>query len=110
MDMDKIKFDEKGLIPAVVQDYYTKQVLTVAYMNRESLEITMDEGYTCFFSRSRQQLWRKGESSGNRQKVVSITSDCDRDALVVEVIKSGPACHTGSHSCFFKKLWRDNDE
>ena len=110
MDMDKIKFDEKGLVPAVVQDYYTKQVLTVAYMNRDSLEITMDEGYTCFFSRSRQQLWRKGESSGNRQKVVSITSDCDRDALVVEVIKSGPACHTGAESCFFNIEYVGKDE
>lgn len=101
MDISKLKFDEKGLIPAIVQDYYTKQVLTVAYMNREALEITMDEGYTCFFSRSRQELWRKGETSGNKQKVVSITSDCDRDALVVEVIKNGPACHTGAESCFF---------
>ena len=101
MDIEKLKFDEKGLIPAVVQDHYTKQVLTVAYMNRESLEITMKEGHTCFYSRSRQELWRKGETSGNTQKVVSITSDCDRDALVVEVIKNGPACHTGEESCFF---------
>ncbi len=101
MDIEKLRFDEKGLIPAVVQDHYTKQVLTVAYMNRESLEITMKEGYTCFYSRSRQELWRKGETSGNTQKVVSITSDCDRDALVIEVIKNGPACHTGKESCFF---------
>lgn len=101
MDIDKLKFDERGLIPAIVQDYYTKQVLTVAYMNRRSLEITMEEGYTCFYSRSRSQLWRKGETSGNTQKVVSITSDCDRDALVIEVIKKGPACHTGAESCFF---------
>ena len=101
MDIEKLRFDEKGLIPAVVQDHYTKQVLTVAYMNRESLEITMKEGYTCFYSRSRQELWRKGETSGNTQKVVSITSDCDRDALVIEVIKNGPACHTGEESCFF---------
>ena len=101
MDFDRIKFDEKGLVPAIVQDYYSKQVLTVAYMNREALEITVNEGYTCFFSRSRQELWRKGETSGNRQKVVSITSDCDNDALVVEVIKDGPACHTGAESCFF---------
>ncbi|MEI3518523.1 MAG: bifunctional phosphoribosyl-AMP cyclohydrolase/phosphoribosyl-ATP diphosphatase HisIE [Clostridia bacterium] len=100
MDIER-SFDEKGLIPAVVQDHYTKQVLTVAYMNRESLEITMKEGYTCFYSRSRQELWRKGETSGNTQKVVSITSDCDRDALVMRVIKNGPACHTGEESCFF---------
>ena len=101
MDMERLKFDEKGLIPAIVQDYYSKEVLTVAYMNRESLEITMKEGTTCFYSRSRQQLWRKGETSGNTQKVVSIKSDCDYDALVIEVIKKGPACHTGAESCFF---------
>lgn len=101
MDIDKIKFDDKGLIPAIVQDYFTKEVLTLAYMNRESLEITMKEGTTCFFSRSRHELWRKGETSGNTQKVVSITSDCDNDALVIEVIKNGPACHTGAESCFF---------
>ena len=89
MDFDRIKFDEKGLVPAIVQDYYSKQVLTVAYMNREALEITVNEGYTCFFSRSRQELWRKGETSGNRQKVVSITSDCDNDALVVELRPCG---------------------
>lgn len=105
-----LKFDEKGLIPAVVQDYYSKQVLTVAYMNRESLDITMKEGYTCFFSRSRQELWRKGETSGNRQKVVSITADCDSDALVVEVIKDGPACHTGAESCFFNQVFAAEDE
>lgn len=105
-----LKFDEKGLIPAVVQDYYSKQVLTVAYMNRESLDITMKEGYTCFFSRSRQELWRKGETSGNRQKVVSITADCDGDSLVVEVIKDGPACHTGAESCFFNPVFTAEDE
>lgn len=105
-----LKFDEKGLIPAVVQDYYSKQVLTVAYMNRESLDITMKEGYTCFFSRSRQELWRKGETSGNRQKVVSITADCDGDSLTVEVIKDGPACHTGAESCFFNEVFTAEDE
>lgn len=110
MDIDRLKFDEKGLIPAIVQDYYTKQVLTVAYMNRESLEITLNEGTTCFYSRSRQQLWRKGETSGNTQKVVSITSDCDYDALVVEVIKKGPACHTGEESCFFNLEYVSEDE
>lgn len=106
----ELKFDEKGLIPAIVQDYYSKQVLTVAYMNRESLEITMKEGYTCFWSRSRQELWRKGETSGNRQKVVNITADCDQDALVVEVIKDGPACHTGAESCFFNEVYQAEDE
>ena len=82
-----LKFDANGLIPAIVQDHYTKEVLTLAYMNAESLAITIDEGRTCFFSRSRQQLWRKGETSGNVQHVVSITADCDKDALVVEVVK-----------------------
>ena len=100
----ELKFDEKGLIPAVVQDHYTKEVLTLAYMNAESLAITIDEGYTCFWSRSRQELWRKGETSGNRQQVVSITADCDKDALVVEVVKAGPACHTGAESCFFNRI------
>ena len=98
--IDELKFDEKGLIPAVVVDAVTKKVLTVAYMNRESLEITMKEGRTCFWSRSRQELWRKGESSGNVQHVVSITADCDKDALTVVVNKEGPACHLGTDSCF----------
>jgi len=104
LDIHEIKFDEKGLVPAVVQDFYTKKVLTVAYMNKESLAITLKEGYTCFWSRSRQELWRKGETSGNRQRVVSITADCDRDALNVLVVKDGPACHTGSDSCFFEPV------
>lgn len=102
----EIKFDEKGLIPAIIQDYYTKKVLTLAYMNIESLGITMLEGKTCFFSRSRNELWRKGETSGNFQKVVNITADCDGDALVIEVIKDGPACHTGEESCFFDSLYQ----
>ncbi len=106
----ELKFDEKGLIPAIVQDYYTKQVLTLAYMNEESLKITMEEGYTCFWSRSRQELWRKGETSGNRQKVVNITADCDGDALVIEVKKDGPACHTGAESCFFNDIYMAEDE
>ena len=101
----ELKFDEKGLIPAIVQDHYTKEVLTLAYMNKESLAITIDEGMTCFWSRSRQELWRKGETSGNRQHVVSITADCDGDALVVEVVKDGPACHTGAESCFFNGVY-----
>lgn len=100
VSIDDLKFDEKGLIPAIVQDHNTKKVLTLAYMNRESLEITLKEGRTCFWSRSRQTLWRKGETSGNIQKVVSITADCDEDALVVEVDKTGPACHKGTDSCF----------
>ncbi len=105
----KLKFDAAGLIPAVVQDFYTRQVLTVAYMNAESLEISVREGRTCFFSRSRQTLWRKGETSGNTQKIVRITADCDFDALVVEVIKKGPACHTGAESCFTNELYSDGE-
>lgn len=101
----ELKFDERGLIPAIVQDHYTKEVLTLAYMNAESLALTIDERRTCFWSRSRQELWRKGETSGNRQHVVSITADCDGDALVVEVVKDGPACHTGAESCFFNGLY-----
>lgn len=104
-----LKFDEKGLIPAIVQDYYTKEVLTLAYMNEESLAITIAEGKTCFWSRSRKELWRKGETSGNTQQVVSITSDCDQDALVVSVIKNGPACHTGAESCFFNTEYLSQD-
>lgn len=100
-----LKFDEKGLIPAIVQDHNTGQVLTLAYMNKESLEITIKEGMTCFWSRSRNELWRKGAVSGNCQKVVSIKADCDKDALVIEVIKNGPACHTGKESCFFNEIF-----
>ncbi|MDD6998165.1 MAG: bifunctional phosphoribosyl-AMP cyclohydrolase/phosphoribosyl-ATP diphosphatase HisIE [Oscillospiraceae bacterium] len=101
----KLKFDEKGLIPAIVQDHYTKQVLTLAYMNAETLALTIAEGRTVFWSRSRQEIWRKGETSGNVQRVVSITADCDADALVVEVVKDGPACHTGAESCFFQPVY-----
>lgn len=100
VNIEDLKFDEKGLIPAVVVDAERKNVLTVAYMNRESLQISINEGRTCFWSRSRQELWRKGETSGNVQHIVSITADCDRDALVVEVEKEGPACHLGTDSCF----------
>lgn len=106
--IDELKFDENGLIPAVVTDHYTKKVLTVAYMNRESLEISMKEGSTCFWSRSRGKLWRKGETSGNVQHIVSIVADCDRDALVVEVIKDGPACHLGTDSCFNNYVYRSD--
>ena len=100
IDIEKLKFDEKGLIPAVVVDAITKQVLTLAYMNRESLKISMEKELTCFFSRSRQELWLKGETSGNYQHIVSITADCDGDALVVMVEPEGPACHLGTTSCF----------
>ena len=100
-----LKFDAHGLIPAIVQDHYTKQVLTLAYMNAETLALTIAEGRTVFWSRSRGQIWRKGETSGNVQRVVSITADCDKDALVVEVIKDGPACHTGAESCFFNPVY-----
>ena len=98
--IENLKFDEKGLIPAIVTDADSGAVLTLAYMNRESLEITMREGRTCFWSRSRQELWRKGDTSGNVQHIVSIVADCDRDALTVEVVKEGPACHLGTESCF----------
>lgn len=108
IDLDTLKFDEKGLIPAIVVDAESKKVLTLAYMNRESLEISMKEGRTCFFSRSRQELWRKGETSGNVQHIVSITADCDRDALTVEVIKDGPACHLGTDSCFSNPVFRSD--
>ena len=104
-----LKFDEKGLIPVVVQDYVTHEVLTLAYMNRESLKITLEEKRTCFYSRSRQCLWRKGETSGNVQTLVSLTADCDGDALVAQVKKAGPACHTGSESCFFNGLYENED-
>ena len=105
MENLKLKFDEKGLIPAIVQDHYTKQVLTLAYMNAETLALTIAEGRTVFWSRSRQEIWRKGETSGNVQRVVSITADCDADALVVEVVKDGSACHTGAESCFFQPVY-----
>lgn len=107
MTIDDLKFDEKGLIPAVVQDFFTKKVLTVAYMNAESLAVTLEEKRTCFWSRSRKELWRKGETSGNVQHVVSVTADCDGDALVVEVVKDGPACHLGTDSCFTHLLFED---
>ena len=107
--IEDLKFDENGLIPAVVVDAVTKQVLTVAYMSRESLRITMEKGLTCFYSRSRKELWLKGETSGNYQHVVSITADCDRDALTVVVEKDGPACHTGSESCFTAPVYQSEE-
>lgn len=108
MNINDLKYDENGLIPAVVQDFYSNEVLTVAYMNKESVTITLAEKMTCFYSRSRKTLWRKGETSGNRQHVVSIKADCDRDALVVKVIKDGPACHIGTESCFNELLFNDD--
>ncbi len=106
LNIDELKFDERGLIPAIVVDAISRNVLTLAYMNRESLQITMEKGLTCFWSRSRQELWLKGETSGNYQHVVSITADCDRDALVVMVEKDGPACHLGTDSCFNDAVWQ----
>ena len=108
-DIKKLKFDEKGLIPAIVVDAVTKKVLTLAYMNEESLKITMEKKLTCFWSRSRKELWLKGETSGNYQHVVSITADCDYDALVIEVEKDGPACHTGSESCFNDRVYTNEE-
>ncbi len=105
-----LKYDKDGLIPAIVQDYHSGKVLTLAYMNAESLKITLEEKRTCFFSRSRQELWRKGETSGNTQRVVSVDIDCDGDALLVKVIKKGPACHTGTESCFSSPLYADEQE
>ena len=109
LDIDELKFDEKGLIPAVVVDAFSKKVLTVAYMNKESLKISMEKGLTCFYSRSRNELWLKGETSGNYQHIVSITADCDGDALTVLVEKDGPACHTGSDSCFTKPVYASEE-
>lgn len=107
--LPRLHFDAQGLIPAIVQDYATQQVLTLAYMNAESLRISLAEGNTCFYSRSRRCLWRKGETSGNTQRIVALRADCDGDALVVEVRKAGPACHTGAESCFFDELYTDEE-
>ena len=109
LNIDELKFDEKGLIPAIVVDAKTKKVLTLAYMNRESLEISLEKELTCFWSRSRNELWLKGETSGNYQHIVSITADCDNDALVVLVEPDGPACHTGSYSCFTKPVFQSEE-
>ena len=109
LNIEQLKFDEKGLIPAVVVDAVSKKVLTLAYMNRESLELSMEKGLSCFWSRSRQELWLKGETSGNYQHIVSITADCDHDALVVQVEKDGPACHLGTDSCFTNLLWQSEE-
>ena len=109
LNIDELKFDEKGLIPAIVVDAKTNKVLTLAYMNRESLEISLEKELTCFWSRSRNELWLKGETSGNYQHIVSITADCDNDALVVTVEPDGPACHTGSYSCFTKPVFQSEE-
>ena len=110
MNLDELKFDEKGLIPAIVVDDETGKELTLAYMNRESLQVSMEKGLTCFWSRSRQELWLKGETSGNYQHIVSITADCDGDALEVRVRKDGPACHTGEDSCFFNPVFGEKTD
>ncbi len=109
-NIENLKFDEKGLIPAIVVDSFSKKVLTLAYMNKESLKISMEKGLTCFYSRSRQELWLKGETSKNYQHIVSITADCDRDALTVVVEKDGPACHKGTDSCFTETVWQSEDK
>ena len=110
IDIKELKFNKHGLIPAIVQDAVTKRVLTLAYMNEESLKISMEKGLTCFYSRSRQELWLKGETSGNYQHIVSITADCDKDALLITVEKDGPACHLGNDSCFENPLWHSDSK
>ena len=110
INIDELKFDKDGLIPAIVVDSVSKEVLTLAYMNKESLKITMEKNLTCFYSRSRQELWLKGETSGNYQHVVSITADCDKDALTVVVEPDGPACHTGATSCFYNDVYQNPDK
>ena len=109
LNIDELKFDEKGLIPAIVVDSITKKVLTLAYMSKESLQISMEKEMTCFYSRSRQELWLKGETSGNYQHIVSITADCDKDALVVVVEPEGPACHTGETTCFHNEVFQSEN-
>ena len=109
VNINELKFDEKGLIPAIVVDSITKRVLTLAYMNEESLKISMEKKLTCFYSRSRQELWLKGETSGNYQHIVSITADCDKDALIVVVEPDGPACHKGTESCFNDTVFESDE-
>lgn len=110
MNIEELKFDAQGLIPCVVQDFYTNEVLTVAYMNQESLTATLKDRQMTFYSRSRQELWRKGETSGNTQELVELKADCDQDSLVAKVIKAGPACHTGAESCFFNEVFKAEDK
>ena len=109
MNLESIKYDEKGLVPAIVQDAATNEVLTLAYMNKESLNLSIEKGETVFFSRSRNELWHKGETSGNTQKITDIKYDCDQDALVVRVIPAGPACHTGAVSCFNETIYQNKE-
>ncbi|MBR5260854.1 MAG: bifunctional phosphoribosyl-AMP cyclohydrolase/phosphoribosyl-ATP diphosphatase HisIE [Oscillospiraceae bacterium] len=109
LNIDELKFDEKGLIPAIVVDAVSKRVLTLAYMNRESIQISIEKELTCFWSRSRQELWLKGDTSGNYQHIVSITADCDKDALVVMVEPDGPACHLGTESCFENPVYQSEE-
>jgi phosphoribosyl-ATP pyrophosphohydrolase/phosphoribosyl-AMP cyclohydrolase len=109
INIDELKFDEKGLIPAIIVDSITKKVLTLAYMNKESLTVSMEKELTCFWSRSRNELWLKGETSGNYQHIVSITADCDKDALVVVVEPDGPACHLGTTSCFENPVFQSDE-
>ena len=109
LNIEELKFDEKGLIPAIIVDSVTKKVLTLAYMSKESLQISMEKEQTCFYSRSRQELWLKGETSGNYQNIVSITADCDNDALVVVVEPEGPACHTGEVTCFHNPVFQSEN-
>ena len=110
INVDELKFDERGLIPAIVTDYATRRVLMLAYMNRESLQISIEKGLTCFWSRSRQKLWTKGETSGNYQHIISITADCDRDTLLIAVKTDGPACHLGTTSCFEYPVWESDEQ
>ena len=110
LDIEKLKFDENGLIPAIVVDDETDKVLTLAYMNRESLAISMEKKLTCFWSRSRQELWNKGATSGHLQKVLSIDADCDNDTLLITVEQTGAACHTGHHSCFYTRIFERQTE
>lgn len=110
VEIENLKFDANGLIPAIVIDSLTRQVLMLAYMNKESLKISEEKGLACFYSRSRQQLWLKGETSGNYQKIISITTDCDRDTLKVVVEPMGPACHLGNFSCFVDKVWQSDEK
>jgi phosphoribosyl-ATP pyrophosphohydrolase/phosphoribosyl-AMP cyclohydrolase len=110
IDIDSLKFNNKGLIPAIIQDFNTKEVLMLGYMNKESLTLTIEKGTTWFYSRSRQKLWNKGETSGNFHEVMNIKYDCDMDCLLVEVIPKGPTCHTGNYSCFFRNIYKKNIE
>ncbi len=103
---DNLKYDEKGLIPAVIQDWKTNEILMVAYMNAASLQKTVESGLTWYWSRSRQKFWQKGETSGNIQRVKDILYDCDKDTLLIKVEQTGPACHTGARSCFFRSFFR----